>query len=164
MQSSETIKTLYRIKRGLASYVSYLAACEMNESFSEYILYEPTLRILTACLYVAKCEVPCPGFKKVGRGDVKKIDFVAASSSDTFALEMKWVRAKRVNVAPNLLKLQNYTQANRGHRAFLLLFGRRSNLEDIKLDLSFLKEQGKAVYADLGITQFGCRNYELKDA
>ena len=32
---------LFRIQRGLAGYVSYLAACEMNESFSEYVLYEP---------------------------------------------------------------------------------------------------------------------------
>jgi hypothetical protein len=26
---------LYRIKRGLAGYISYLAACEMNVAFSE---------------------------------------------------------------------------------------------------------------------------------
>jgi len=30
---------LYRVKRGLCGYVSYLAACEMNQAFSEYILY-----------------------------------------------------------------------------------------------------------------------------
>lgn len=35
---------LDRIKRGLAGYVSYLAACEMNDAFSEYVLYEPILR------------------------------------------------------------------------------------------------------------------------
>ena len=39
---------LYRVQRGLAGYVSYLAACDMNRAFSEYVLYEPTLRILTA--------------------------------------------------------------------------------------------------------------------
>jgi hypothetical protein len=56
----EPIDALYRIKRGLAGYVSYLAACEMNESFSEYILYEPILRILTARDYSVECEVECP--------------------------------------------------------------------------------------------------------
>jgi hypothetical protein len=55
---------LYRIKRGLAGYVSYLAACEMNESFSEYVLYEPTLRILTARGFSVKCEFPCLGLKQ----------------------------------------------------------------------------------------------------
>ena len=39
-----TIDALYRIKRGLAAYVSYLAACEMNAAFSEHILHEPVLR------------------------------------------------------------------------------------------------------------------------
>ena len=47
-QLSEPKEVLYRIKRGLSGYVSYLAACEMNESFSEYVLYEPILRVLTA--------------------------------------------------------------------------------------------------------------------
>ena len=46
---------LYRIKRGLSGYVSYLAACEMNASFSEYVLYEPILRILTARNYSVEC-------------------------------------------------------------------------------------------------------------
>ena len=44
----EPRNVLYRIKRGLAGFVSYLAACEMNQAFSEYVLYEPILRILTA--------------------------------------------------------------------------------------------------------------------
>ena len=47
---------LSRVKRGLAGYVSYLAACEMNQAFSEYVLYEPTLRILTARRFVVQCE------------------------------------------------------------------------------------------------------------
>jgi hypothetical protein len=34
----EPANVLYRIKRGLSGYVSNLAACEMNESLSEYVL------------------------------------------------------------------------------------------------------------------------------
>jgi len=45
---TEPINVLYRLKRGLSAYISYLAACEMNQAFSEYVLYEPMLRILTA--------------------------------------------------------------------------------------------------------------------
>ena len=52
-------EVLYRIKRGLSGYISYLATCEMNQAFSEYILYEPTLRILTARGYAVRCEAPC---------------------------------------------------------------------------------------------------------
>jgi len=58
---SEPQDVLYRVKRGLAAYVSYLAACEMNQAFSEYVLYEPILRILTARGYTVECEAECPG-------------------------------------------------------------------------------------------------------
>jgi hypothetical protein len=44
----EPADVLYRIKRRLSRHVSYLAACEINESFSEYVLYEPIPRILWA--------------------------------------------------------------------------------------------------------------------
>jgi hypothetical protein len=44
-QLREPNNVFYRIKRGLSGYVSYLAACEMNTAFSEYVLYEPILRI-----------------------------------------------------------------------------------------------------------------------
>jgi hypothetical protein len=44
----EPLNVLSRIQRGLSGYVSYLAACEMNSTFSEYVLYEPILRILRA--------------------------------------------------------------------------------------------------------------------
>lgn len=57
----EPLNVLDRIHRGLAGYVSYLAACEMNTAFSRYVLYEPVLRILTARGYSAQCEVGAPG-------------------------------------------------------------------------------------------------------
>ena len=33
--NQEPDNVLFRIKRGLSGYVSYLAACEMNQAFSE---------------------------------------------------------------------------------------------------------------------------------
>ena len=56
---AEPANVLYRVKRGLASYVSYLAACDMNSAFSEYVLYEPILRILTAQGYEVECKYEC---------------------------------------------------------------------------------------------------------
>lgn len=53
-KSDAVVDVLSRVKRGLAGYVSYLAACEMNQAFSEYVLYEPTLRILTARRFVVQ--------------------------------------------------------------------------------------------------------------
>src|SRR3990172_5624178 len=95
---SEPNNVLFRIKRGLAGYVSYLAACEMNESFSEYVLYEPILRILTAQGYTVKCEVACPGIEQPQRGDRKKLDFTASKDDIRFALEVKWARDSRPDI------------------------------------------------------------------
>ena len=96
-QLSEPKEVLYRIKRGLSGYISYLAACEMNESFSEYVLYEPILRILTGCGYTVQCEVPCPGIQQPPQGDKKRLDFVASKDTLTFAMEVKWVKKTKPN-------------------------------------------------------------------
>ena len=101
-QLSEPKEVLYRIKRGLSGYVSYLAACEMNESFSEYVLYEPILRVLTARSYTVKCEVPCPGIQKPHRGDWKRLDFVASKNGLTFAMEVKWAKTTKPNITQDL--------------------------------------------------------------
>jgi hypothetical protein len=96
---------LYRIKRGLSGYVSYLAACEMNEAFSEYVLYEPILRVLTARGYAVQCEVPCPGIQQPTTGDRKKLDFVARGNGLIFAMEVKWARNSKPSLKQDLLKL-----------------------------------------------------------
>src|SRR6266576_1775137 len=91
-KNPEPTDVLYRIKRGLAAYVSYLAACEMNQAFSEYVLYEPLLRILTARGFTVECESEYPGIQQPARGDRKRIDFVAHGHSVRFALEVKWAQ------------------------------------------------------------------------
>jgi hypothetical protein len=83
------------VKRGLSAYVSYLAACEMNQAFSEYVLYEPILRILMTRGYSVQCEYVCPGIPKRGLGDSKRLDFYAVGHSLDLAIEVKWVKSAR---------------------------------------------------------------------
>jgi hypothetical protein len=154
---------LYRIKRGLSDYVSYLAACEMNESFSEYLLYEPILRVFTARGYAVQCEVPCPGIRQPLVGDRKKIDFVVSKNGLTFAMEVKWARTSKPNLKQDLLKLAAYRQHEQPCRAFLCIFGTKSCIADIKLPARELQERGTAVIANFGRTRFGCRIYELAE-
>ena len=160
---NDPLPDLYRVKRGLAGYVSYLAACEMNESFSEYILYEPTLRILTAQGWSVQCEYPCPGYPKKAAGDLKKIDFVATKhDGSSIAIEMKWVRTKTVNLLQDIEKLTRYRESNSNCREFIILFGRCSHLLTIQNLAPQLIERGGAVVADFGVTRYACRSYELK--
>jgi hypothetical protein len=156
---------LYRIKRGLSGYVSYLAACEMNESFSEYVLYEPILRVLTARGYDVECEVACPGIKQPKKGDKKKLDFVARKKDLklTVAIEVKWAKTARPGIDNDLEKLNACRKSKRTWRAFLCVFGTKSCIYNIELPTGVLKERGKLVIADFGKTKFGCRVYELAE-
>lgn len=153
---------LFRIKRGLSAYVSYLAACEMNEAFSEYVLYEPILRILTSRGYTVVCECEAPGIEHAVRGDRKRIDFVARRGSHRFALEVKWTDRPVLNVARDIEKLKAFRRHYPASHSFLCVFGRKSDIEHLKLLNGSLRERGKAVYADLRKTKYGCRIYELK--
>src|SRR6266404_5224747 len=116
---SEPNNVLYRIKRGLAGHISYLAACEMNQAFSEYVLYEPILRILTARGYEVRSEVLCPGIQQPKRGDKKKLDFVASREKLTCAIEVKWARHRRMMIDGDLEKLSACLRAEPSWSAFL---------------------------------------------
>jgi Holliday junction resolvase len=157
--AAETSDVLYRVKRGLSGYVSYLAACEMNESFSEYVLYEPILRILTARGYTVKFEVECPGINQPDRGDRKRLDLVAEKGAVKFAMEIKWKKEPALNVGKDVAKLQAFLGANPEARSFLCIFGRRSHIEHLRLER--FRDRGAAVFADFGRTKYGCRVFEM---
>jgi len=161
IRRSEPTEVLFRIKRGLAGYVSYLAACEMNESFSEYVLYEPILRILTARGYSVKCECECPGIPELSRGDKKRIDFVAENDSKHFALEVKWAKSHTLEVTRDVEKLEAFHKAYPASHSFLCVFGRKTHIADIEFRNGTFKEKGKAVYAEFRRTRYGCRIFEL---
>jgi hypothetical protein len=154
----------FRVKRGISGYISYLAACEMNEAFSEYVLYEPILRILTARGYVVHCEFECPGIAQPATGDKKKIDFEATGNGIRFALEVKWARDHRLDVKDDYSKLVAFHAADSNSRSFLCVFGRQSHIKPICLLNGNFREQGEAVYAEFRKTIYGCRIYEISAA
>lgn len=158
----EPADVLYRIKRGLSGYISYLAACEMNESFSEYVLYEPILRILTARGYTVQCEVVCPGLEQPPTGDRKRIDLVADNGNARFAMEVKWAKQATVNVQNDYDKLTAFLESNVDAGGFLCVFGRKSHIEALTLlPLSF-HEHARPVIAEFGKTRYGCRIFEVR--
>lgn len=68
----------------------------MKEIFSENILYEPILRILNGQGYNVKCEHECPGIKHPLKGDKKRLDFYAVKDDLKIALEVKWIKNKKL--------------------------------------------------------------------
>ena len=161
---TESAEVFYRIKRGLSGYVSYLAACEMNPSFSEYLLYEPILRILTARGFRVECEVECPGISQPNTGDKKRLDFVARKKGLTLAVEVKWAKKSRPEIKADVDKLTACLGAEKQWRAFLIVFGTKSSICRLLLSEGLFKERGKMRIADLGKTKYGCRVYELAES
>lgn len=160
--NTEPANVLYRIKRGLSGYISYLAACEMNQSFSEYLLYEPILRLLMARHFAVRCEYECPGITQPATGDKKRLDFYVTGNDVEFAVEVKWVKGKRKpDVTGDIEKLRAFTGTITGSLGFLCIFGRQSHIENISFDTHTLKEYGKPIYADLNRTKYGCRVFEF---
>ncbi len=158
-----------RVKRGLSGYVSYLAACEMNKAFSEYVLYEPILRILVARGFEVESEFQCPGIIQPRTGDKKKLDFVAVGKGLDFAIEVKWARRSELNVESDILKLDAFRRSRNNSRGFLCVFGKKSviaetavrEFNDPSLAGMWLYDFGDIVIADLGQTRYGCRIFEL---
>lgn len=161
-KNPEPTDVLFRVKRGLAGYVSYLAACEMNPAFSEYVLYEPILRILTARGYSVACEYECPGIEQPSQGDRKRIDFRAIGHDLELAIEVKWAKSEKPNIKRDVEKLQAFITARPQALALLCVFGRMTHLEAIELPDGVFKERGAPVYADLKRTRYGCRIFQLK--
>jgi hypothetical protein len=129
-ERKEPYEVLFRIQRGLAGHISYLAACQANSTFSEYVLYEPILRILMARGYSGVCEFPCPGIPKPARGDRKKVDFEAINSGLRFALEVKWVkRDTPLIIKGDYDKLVAFYGDDPKAFCFLCIFGPLSALE-----------------------------------
>lgn len=159
--AAELIDVMFRIKRGLCGYVSYLAACEMNGAFSEYILYEPILRIMTAQGFRVMCEYECPGIEQPTRGDKKRLDFYAIGKDSRLAMEVKWINSSKPNLTRDLEKLGAVFVGEDETLCLLCVFGPKSLLENLELRGTGLKERGTAVYADFRKTKFGCRVYEL---
>lgn len=170
--NSPTVEVLYRIKRSLAGYISYLAACDVNTVFSEYLLYEPILRTLGAQGFLAHCEVPCLWLPYLNAGDRRRIDFTANKGAINIAIEVKWPDAAVLNVERDMIKLASYLVQHPGSRSFLCVFGRDSFIHAMLPDKGgapvladfYLDEMGAQVTAQFGVTCYGCRIFEVKQS
>ena len=163
LKLTPTADAISRVKRGLASYISYLAACDMNSAFSEYVLYEPILRILTAQRYEVECEHECPGVEQPAVGDKKKLDFYASKTESVLAIEVKWAKNTKPNLDRDVEKLRAVLSVEPTTVALLCIFGRKSIIEALQLSIGSHKERGKMMCADFGKTRFGCRVFELTE-
>ncbi|MCR6654673.1 MAG: hypothetical protein NVV63_02430 [Opitutus sp.] len=98
---------------------------------------------------------------RAGRGDKKKLDFVAEGHGYHFAVEMKWARKFHRDISTDREKLAAFKAHTAGARAFFCVFGRDSVLSKFEAGAEF-GEFGRYVVADLTRTRYGCSVFELR--
>lgn len=141
------------ICRGLVGYVSYLAACKNSTIYSEYLLYEPLLRIAQAQGYGSRCEVPVDMIS-LTKGDKKRIDFVLWSDREILSIEVKWIKSSRPEVSNDVKKLIAYNKQS-GAAGYVVFFGRAHFFEKLKPKADHdAMSRGKDVYWDSGKTKY----------
>jgi len=134
----------------------------MKGSFSEYVLYEPILRILTARGFKVKCEYVCPGIKHASIGDKKKIDFYATKGDLKLAIEVKWAKSKKPKLQKDILKLAAILKERENVLSILCVFGSKVVLEELEVPKTQnLVRLGTMKIADLKHTDYGCRFFQL---
>lgn len=121
--------------RGLVGYVSYLAPCRSAAIYTEYLLYQPILRIAQAQGYDVKSEV---AVEQGPRGDACRIDFAMRKASGdknapwTIGVEVKWPDRARLDCSRDAEKLNLFVQQNPTATGYLLVFGTGKIIENVR--------------------------------
>ena len=144
--------------RGLVGHYSYMATTSSNTIYSEYLLYEPMLRIFQAKGYQAHCEF---AIENSGKGDNKRIDFRVKKDSNEFAVEVKWAKSKTINVDKDIDKLKIYNQKYKFH-GYILVFGYFKHIDNLKFSngKKFISA-GKTIHWNSGKTNYAARWFKI---
>jgi hypothetical protein len=131
------------IAEGLLAYRVYLSKCGVSGAYSEYLFYEPILRILNHRKIYTKCEVSVEVEDAEGkgkRGDKPKIDFVIyekekdgqGKPKPRIAFEVKFSKDGQEYLSTNtlkkdILKLEKYKAIYKGVETFIIIIGEFKN-------------------------------------
>lgn len=125
----------------LTAYLTLQARMGMGPAYSEYLLYDPIVRVARYRGLVIRNEVGLPKIKP-GRGDLERIDFAFQSSKRsraTLFVEIKYAPRvlTRIDVTTDVLKLQRaLSDAPPRSRALVLIAGRQRRKGDGVLPFS----------------------------
>ncbi|HQK41838.1 MAG TPA: hypothetical protein PKV39_02490 [bacterium] len=82
------------IGEGILGYMLYQSRCGIQEAYSEYLLYDPIVRISKDKNWAIESEFSVDS--KKGKGDKQRIDFLCSSSKDKtnlrIGLEIKFLK------------------------------------------------------------------------
>lgn len=99
---------------GVTAHQTLLARCGLWPAYSEYLLYDPIVRIASHLGWQVNCEYKLPKLREV-QGDFPRLDFLFRFEEQRLevALEVKWVRRARqaLSLANDIKKLRRVQPA-----------------------------------------------------
>lgn len=164
MTSLSTNGMIKVTQRGIAGHLTYISAAAAWGTNSELALYPPIAAIFVGREWDCRCQQPLPNIgPKIGAP--RTIDFVARRRGEKnweIAIEVKLLPTKRkgheVKVKEDILKLAEFKKSNRRANTYLLIVGRKREIDSAYIRTSkgedFLSARGPVI-ADLGLTAWG---------
>lgn len=144
------------ICRGVVGYVSYLASCSASTVYSEYLLYEPIMRIAQTKGFSVQCEFPV---SKGVRGDARRIDFdLYKKDGERIGLEVKWVKKASHNFTNDIEKLKLHA-GDKDALGYLLIFGPFNAVDKSKVAEAI--SVGKLVDWNAGKTHYAAQWFRV---
>jgi hypothetical protein len=118
MKGPKPRNLIVSLTEGLLGYLIYQSRCGLHEAYSEYLLYDPTVRIAKDKGWQIKSEFIVD--TKLSKGDKKRIDFLFTDkiNNTLIGLEVKYLKNKNslISIANDLEKLnslQNHVEYNK---------------------------------------------------
>lgn len=153
MKGNPTLKArnlLRCIADGLIGYMTYQSRCGMSEAYTEYLLYDPIVRISKDKKWKVKSEYSVAGFGKPG--DNKRVDFFMESTTHNgllVGIEVKWipVHKKVLNLNNDRKKLAELKSMHSAEdlRTFIALIGVHTESKKIQISKT-IKHKRELMY------------------
>lgn len=122
---------LAALAEGVLGYMIYQARCGLSEAYSEYLLYDPIVRICKDKNWKVKSEYKVDN--RVGQGDKKRIDFLCSHKKDAnyqIGLEVKYLKDpdQKVYIEKDVSKLRQLKEFTKFDRlkGFIIIAGNHS--------------------------------------
>lgn len=154
----------------LTAYMTVQARQGLSAAYSEYLLYDPIVRVARYRGWEIRSEWPLPKVAP-GRGDNKRIDFrikTNPKAKRALLLEIKYSKSISgvINVEKDVTKLQcQLAQEAVGSRALLVVAGRRRRKNNEAHDIATKPSFATALYTTVYLaasTTFGVTVFEVE--
>jgi DNA-binding sugar fermentation-stimulating protein len=168
MKKKWSMAVVQAIGDSLTAYLTLQARCGLAPAYSEYLLYDPIVRVCRYRGWNIECEVKAP--RKSPKGDFPRIDFRFHKSKKpgpSVLVEVKYQpkATGKVKISKDVEKLRSLLKQERaGSQAFVVVAGRKKRITKDSVAEFNLSHELEPYYKTTYLaahTTFGVTAYEV---